>query len=214
MNEEESTLFRPFGPTIFKVKIPEKIIQELNVYVDGIIKDKEKSKELDHGHRLAGQVSQEFVLEKDFMMEKGWGKFLADSVSKWIEFSTRGKKIKKFNIISSWIVRQFKNEYNPTHWHGGHVSGVGYLKVPKEVGQPIQENKKNNEKGMLQLIHGSRMFLCSSSFKITPKVGDFYFFPHYLMHHVWPFTDSDEERRSVSFNAEVDENIYNVYGKN
>ena len=46
---------------------------------------------------------------------------------------------------------------------------------------------------------------------ITPKVGDFYFFTHYLMHTVFPFKGSDEERRSISFNAFIDENIYNVY---
>ena len=48
---------------------------------------------------------------------------------------------------------------------------------------------------------------------IKPKVGDFYFFPHYLMHTVFPFKDSDEERRSISFNAIIDEDIFNVYGK-
>ena len=38
------------------------------------------------------------------------------------------QEIKKFEIIDSWIVRQFENEYNPAHVHGGHVSGAGYLK--------------------------------------------------------------------------------------
>ncbi len=116
-------------------------------------------------------------------------------------------------MLSSWIVRQFKNEYNPTHWHGGHISGAGYLKIPKNLGKPVQETKKNNERGKLQFIHGSRMFLSSSCFNVTPKVGDFYLFPHYLMHQVFPFSDTDEERRSISFNAEIDENIFNVYGK-
>ena len=123
MAEEESLLYQPFGPTIFKVKIPEKIIQELNNYIDTTIEDKERSKKLDHGARLAGQVSQEFVLEKEFMIKIGWGKFLAESTKQWIATHSQ-KKITKFNILNSWIVRQFKNEYNPTHWHGGHISGA------------------------------------------------------------------------------------------
>ena len=57
------------------------------------------------------------------------------------------------------------------------------------------------------------MFLSSSTINIKPKVGDFYFFPNYLMHTVFPFRSSEEERRSISFNALIDENIYNVYGK-
>ena len=28
-----------------------------------------------------------------------------------------------------------------------------------------------------------------------------------------PFKDTNEERRSISFNAEIDESIFNVYGK-
>jgi len=32
------------------------------------------------------------------------------------------------------------------------------------------------------------------------------------MHAVFPFKNSKEERRSISFNAKIDENIYDVYG--
>tara|TARA_B100000579_G_scaffold390696_1_gene365375 strand:- start:203 stop:592 length:390 start_codon:yes stop_codon:yes gene_type:complete len=124
------------------------------------------------------------------------------------------KKITKFRIRKSWIVRQFKNEYNPTHWHSGHISGAGFLKVPNTLGKHVQ-NKENRvyRGGNLQLIHGSRMFLCESTFNITPIVGDFYFFPNYMMHTVFPFKDTNEERRSISFNADIDDEIYNVYGK-
>ena len=55
--------------------------------------------------------------------------------------------------------------------------------------------------------------MSNSVFKIVPKVGDFYLFPHYLMHTVYPFKETDEERRSISFNAYIDQDIYNVYGR-
>jgi hypothetical protein len=32
------------------------------------------------------------------------------------------------------------------------------------------------------------------------------------MHTVYPFSNSKEERRSISFNAKIDDEIYNVYG--
>ena len=98
------------------------------------------------------------------------------------------------------------------HHHSGHVSGVGYLKVPKNFGKTFQSSKKSNANGHLSLIHGNRMFGSESVLDIEPKVGDFYFFPNYLMHTVYPFYESNEERRSVSFNARIDEKIYNVYG--
>ena len=56
------------------------------------------------------------------------------------------------------------------------------------------------------------MFLSHSTMNIVPKVGDFYLFPNYLMHTVYPFSGNDEERRSISFNAVIDDEIYNVYG--
>ena len=56
------------------------------------------------------------------------------------------------------------------------------------------------------------MFLSHSTDNIIHEVGDFYFFPNYLMHAVYPFKDSNEERRSISFNAKIDDNVYNVYG--
>ena len=210
MTDNQSLLYRPFGPTIYKTRIPEKIINDLNNYIDQVIIDEEKSKKLDHGIHLAGQVTQEFQLEQKFMKEVGWGDFLAQSTQKWIHLHER-KNITKFNILHSWIVRQFKNEYNPTHWHGGHISGAGYLKIPSKVGKPIQKSKKDTANGKLQFIHGSRMFLSSSIFTISPKVGDFYLFPNYLMHQVFPFSGSDDERRSISFNAVIDESIYDVY---
>ena len=209
-NENLYEVLRPFGPSVARFTMPPELITTLNKYTDKIIKDKKKSEELDAGGKLAGQVTQEFDLEKEFIVSSGLLKFLGNSVTNWIKHST-STDIKKFNIIASWVVRQFKNEYNPTHWHSGHISGVGYLKVPDTLGKSTQKNKIINPNGQLQLIHGSRQFLSHSTIDITPKVGDFYFFPNYLMHSVSPFTDSNDERRSISFNAEIDDNIYDVY---
>ena len=206
-------LIRPFGPSILKVKIPEDIVLKLNKYIDGIAKEPKKLDELNYGEQLVGDVTQEFKLEQKIMQDSGWGQFLANCTSKWVEMDI-GKKISKFQIANSWVVRQYKNEYNPTHWHGGHISGAGFLKLPKSFGKHVQEKQsKEYRGGNLQLIHGARMFSCHSTMNITPEVGDFYFFPNYLMHNVFPFRDTDEERRSISFNAFIDEDIYNVYGK-
>ena len=204
---------RVLGPAVLKVKIPEPILKKLNVYIDKIIDDKAKLKKLDYGEALVGDVTQEFLLEIEFVKSSGWLEFLGNSSKIYTELN-EGKKISKFNLLKTWVVRQFQNEYNPTHWHGGHISGAGFLKVPKSLGESTQQKKsKKYRGGSLQLIHGARMFTCPSTFNITPAVGDFYLFPNYLMHTVFPFKDTEEERRSISFNASIDEEIYNVYGK-
>ena len=205
-------LIKIFGPSILKVNIPKPIIDNLNNYIDKIILDKKKSKELDIGERLVGDVTQEFELEQKIMQESGWGQFLSNCVSKWIELETKNK-ITKFQILKSWVVRQYENEYNPTHWHSGHISGAGFLKVPKSFGESVQKKQnKGYHGGKLELIHGSRAFLSNSSYRITPEVGDFYFFPNYLMHTVYPFKNTNEERRSISFNAKIDEKTWDIFG--
>ncbi len=206
-------LIRAFGPTIAKIKIPNEMVKALNDYVDGLILDKKKSKELSAGANLAGDVTQEFKLEKGFSQRVGWLDLISKGVFQWIQMSTN-QSIKEFKMIDSWIVRQFQNEYNPVHMHGGHVSGAGFLKVPKTFGKYVQEEKdgvKNYAGGTLNLIHGSKQFLSKSTFQIRPEVGDFYFFPNYMMHTVYPFKDTDEERRSISFNAFVDQSIYDTF---
>ena len=209
--ENKMQISRPFGPSIAKVVMPDDLINIINDYVEKIIADEKKSKDQDNGERLAGNVTQEFRLETNFLKSSGFLNFLGISAANWLKFSGL-PQIKKFEVISSWVVRQFQNEYNPIHSHSGHISGVGYLKVPSNLGETTQKSKKINFNGNLELIHGSKMFLCNSTFNITPKVGDFYFFPNYMMHSVYPFSNSNDERRSISFNAKIDDEIYNVYG--
>ena len=202
---------RVLGPAILKVKIPDEILNKLNEYIDKIINDELKLKKLNYGEALVGDVTQEFLLEVEFVKSSGWLEFLGNSCKIYTELN-EGKKISKFNLLKTWVVRQFQNEYNPTHWHSGHISGAGFLKVPTSLGKHVQnKNNADYSGGNLQLIHGARMFLCNSVMDIKPEVGDFYFFPNYLMHTVFPFRDTNEERRSISFNASIDEDIYNVY---
>ena len=211
MPESQIQITRPFGPSIAKVQMPDELVKTLNKYVDDIIADDEKSKKQDWGHKLAGHVKQEFVLENNFVEKSGFMNFLAKAVGAWI-LNTEKKKISKFIINETWVVSQFENDYNPIHWHSGHVSGVGYLKVPKILGQESKDGKKTYKNGKIELVHGAKMFLQRSTFSVLPEVGSFYFFPNYMMHTVYPFTDSDEERRSISFNAKIDDNIYDAYG--
>ena len=91
-------------------------------------------------------------------------------------------------------------------------NGAGFLKLPDTFGNHTQDKQeKQYVGGKLELIHGTRQFLSSSVFKITPEVGDFYLFPHYMMHTVYPFKNTKDERRSISFNAKVDEEVFDVF---
>ena len=139
-NENEIVIYKPYGPSIGITNLPKNLTDKINNFIDIIIKDENKSKELDAGKQLAGQVSQEILLPKE-ITEGEFHTFLMNSTKTYIEYIT-GKKITKFDFINVWVVRQFKNEYNPSHWHGGHITGVGYLKLPDSFGSSKQLEKK------------------------------------------------------------------------
>ena len=84
---------------------------------------------------------------------------LAANVHNYVK-STINKEITKFTIKSCWAVCQYENDYNPVHWHSGHVSGVAYLKVPESFGDSL---KKENRNGRIAFMHGSRQFLSNSN---------------------------------------------------
>ena len=197
----------PFGPRIAKLKFPLSVIKKINLEVDRITKQKKLIKKYDYSKNLVGQVRQEIQLPSIFI-KKNIYKYINSSIKEYVKSST-GKLTKKVKIINFWIVRQYAHEYNPVHYHDGHVSGVGYLKLPKLINK---DKKKLKTNGSIDFINGSKMFLNNSIFNHNPKIGDTILFPNYLMHTAYPFS-VEGERRSFSFNVEIDSNIANVFRK-
>ena len=198
-------ILSPFGPKITIIKIPKKIVDKINKEVDNILLDKKKITKSDYSKKLVGQVKQEIELSHNFI-KKNLIKFIGDNVKKYIKKCTN-KNIKKLNLKNLWVVRQFKNEYNPIHFHNGNISGVGYLKIPKNL---TKSQKKIKTNGTIDFIHGSKSFLNKSLFNHKPKVGDLILFPNYLMHTAYPF-NMDGERRSFSFNIDLDKKTFDIF---
>jgi len=200
-------LLAPFGPKIARLKFPESVIKKINLEVDRIVKQKKLIKKYDYSKNLVGQVKQE-IQPPSVFIKKNIYKYVNSSIKEYVKKSTE-KLTKKVKIINFWIVRQYAHEYNPVHYHDGHVSGVGYLKLPRQLNK---DKKKLKTNGSIDFINGSKMFLNNSVFNHNPKVGDVILFPNYLMHTAYPFS-VEGERRSFSFNVEIDSNIANVFHK-
>ena len=190
-------ILSPFGPRIVKIKFPKILINKINKEIDKIISDKKNLKKNDYSKKLVGQVHQEIELPKKFV-DRFLKKFISKNVITYVNMSDE-KKYKKIEIKNFWIVTQFKNDYNPVHYHEGDISGVGYLKVPKNLNQSKKKIKTN---GTIDFINGTRSFLSKSIYNHLPKVGDLILFPNYLMHIAYPFK-VDGERRSFSFNIKM-----------
>jgi len=198
-------ILNPFGPKIAVIRIPKNIIVKINKEVDKIISSKSRLKKSDYSSNLVGQVKQEIRLSNRFV-NKFLLRFIRSNIQKYLK-KCLNKNATKINLKSFWIVRQFKNEYNPIHFHSGNISAVGYLKIPKNITKSKKRLKTN---GTIDFIHGSKSFLSNSLYNHNPKVGDMIIFPNYLMHTAYPFK-REGERRSFSFNLDIDKKTFDVF---
>ena len=190
-------ILSPFGPKIAKLKLTKKLVNIINKEVDRIISNKKILKKNDYSKKVVGQVYQEISLTKNFI-NKNLNNFIKKNINNYLK-KTTNKTSSKIKLKNFWVVRQFSNEYNPIHYHDGDISGVGYLKIPKNLNKSKKKIKTN---GTIDFINGTRMLLNNSIYNHNPKVGDIILFPNYLMHTAYPFI-VDGERRSFSFNVKI-----------
>jgi uncharacterized protein (TIGR02466 family) len=188
---------KPFGPSIGKARISKKFLDILNKEFD----EKSKSKKIDYSSKLVSQIKKELKISDKFTK-----KYLDHELKKNIVrflLNEKIQKIKEIKILNLWVVRQFKGEYNPIHYHEGDLSGVGYLKLPKGMtSNKMVKNKSVKTNGTIDFINGQRGFLSKSIYNVVPKIRELIIFPNYLMHTAYPF-NIEGERRSFSFNAKI-----------
>ena len=189
--------FKPFGPSLGKGKLSKKFIKCINDKIDKSTINKKN----DYSSKLVSQIDNEIKLSNSFI-KNNLSNELIKNIKKYL-LKSRSDKVKEIKIINLWVVRQFKNEYNPVHYHEGQLSGIGYLKVPKFMTKnKMVKNKKIKTNGTIDFINGQKNFLSKSIYNLNPKIRDFMIFPNYLMHTAYPF-NIDGERRSFSFNVKI-----------
>ena len=188
---------KPFGPSLGRAKVSNYFIKKLNQEFDIKVKTNFK----DYSSELTSQIKNEVKINKSFI-----DKYLLKEIKKNVQIFLKTEKIKDIKdikILNLWVVRQFRGEYNPVHYHNGDLSGVGYIKLPKKMtSNKMVKNKKIKTNGTIDFINGQKSFLSKSIYNIVPKVGDLILFPNYLMHTAYPF-NVEGERRSYSFNIKI-----------
>lgn len=200
--KSDKEFFSPFGPTVGYCKMPNELVIKLNESIDRNLRD--------HSNSLVGKVSQELSFDnelKNITIEK-LNKFITEYHSYTKFRNSMGNESldphKKYqiNVTGAWYVRQFENEYNPLHFHTGcTISCVGYLSLPDGIEDEWKEDYKDHypANGHINFSYGTHGSHTCASFLVKPRVGDFYVFPSYLFHSVYPFY-SKGERRSFSMN--------------
>ena len=206
-HEVEAVVLRPFGPNILKTTFPPALVEAMNTRCDTAIEEKEKgAKWLDASMDLVGHVKQEIKCDVNKVPDLGQALFQTANAlyTNFMENSQQKYLIpNKLEVHDAWFVRSFAADYNPLHIHTvGNFSCIAYLQVPESISDKNSKHthEKHVTEGWTEFSYGSTAMCCAGSFKIQPKVGDFYMFPTYLFHNVYPFF-GEGERRSFSANV-------------
>jgi len=118
-------------------------------------------------------------------------------------------KIKDFNMQLNgvWINEMKKHEYNPTHIHRGTLftglSSVMILKLPLTYGEEYS-NVKIPQNGRLQFFGAANGQFAKIDYQPSLQLRDFYVFPYDMRHCVYPFNGTNEIRRTLAANCDVD----------
>lgn len=208
-------IMRPFGPSLLKSKMSEDLLELLIKKTDGILNDPVLSEKYDWSSHLAGNVQKEVRFENNWLTTPEaapFANYITQQTDLYLNdhhvnafFDNTVKKenkkhpFKKINMSSAWMVSQWNGDFNPIHTHDGYLSGVCYLKMP-DMNTKIENEDHTRTCAKIAFISGNPNYMSLHQYVVLPEPGDFFLFPSWLMHTVYPFRTPDTERRSVSFN--------------
>ena len=196
------------GPLISKYKLSDEVLKKMVDITENVLKSEKKIR---YGHHLAGQIDSEYLIPNKDLEDNNLTEYFENVMKCYLRdyfvknnYDNIGIRSVQTDIDLGylWIVEQFKNEYNPVHWHEQcTLSAVMYLKVHEMTNEGNIPGKKNNA-GNITFINRS---VPNDSFEMPllsmkPESGDIFIFPGHLMHTVYPF-HNDVRRVSVAFNA-------------
>jgi len=202
-------LFKPFGSTLAKATLPLELLKDFKADLKKIREDKQKQKDHDWSQRLVGAVKEEYLITPEVLLK--WKRAFFDPIMvSYTNAHFKHDKIKNILINSAWYVIQKSGDYNPMHNHSEYVKGnytlscVGYLELPESMKSTDNAKAHNDFSGQIEFSEGSENMFSDSRHRINPEVRQWFLFPNYLMHSVYPFkSNKDDERISFSFNATV-----------
>ena len=138
--------------------------------------------------------------------------FLPQTVTQWFHMVMKHyldwNKIKnyKMHLNSIWVNQMKEHEYNPVHIHRGTLftglSSVMILSLPSTYGKEYS-NDEVPQNGKLQILGSASGQFAKIDFQPSLKVRDFFIFPYDMRHCVYPFNSTNETRRTLAANCDV-----------
>ncbi len=195
-----------FPRSILKGELDPLLLKALQKLATRVLANPESSP--DASYKLAGQLSQQRELGPGYPeVQELCNNHLLPGCERWIRHvidrqppQGRGPWAQgryRLQMIDLWLNSQQAGDYNPTHTHGGSLSGVLYLQVPEQISEDSFDGQI--------CFHGPedwhiQSFRTGMAHYVCPVAGEFYVFPAWQPHSVAPFR-GEGERWSVAFNV-------------
>lgn len=164
--------------------------------------------------QLVGKIQNEHSLfygGKDESKMKNHNKLTQDVLKYFMDMFRHylnWNKIRDYelHLNSIWVNEMKEHEYNPVHIHRGTLftglSSVMILSLPSTYGKEYS-NDEVPQNGKLQILGAANGQFAKIDFQPSLKVRDFFIFPYDMRHCVYPFNGTNETRRTLAANCDV-----------
>ena len=197
------------GQSILRYEVPLDIFSTINnIYENNF-------DTLDPANKqLVGKIQNEHSLfygGKDESKMKNHNKLTQDVIKYFMDMFRHylnWNKIKEYDLHlnSIWVNQMKEHEYNPVHIHRGTLftglSSVMILSLPSTYGKEYS-NDEVPQNGKLQILGSASGQFAKIDFQPSLKVRDFFIFPYDMRHCVYPFNSTNETRRTLAANCDV-----------
>jgi len=206
------------GQSILKYEVPLDIFHTINYIYETNFNNLASANK-----QLVGKIQNEHSIFYDGEDESKMKRhsFLSKNIYDWFMRAYHHyldwNNIKQYqtHLNSIWINEMKANEYNPVHVHQGTLfnglSSVMILKLPKNYGVEYSASDKP-QNGKLQLLGSASGQFAKVDYQPNLKERDFYIFPYDMRHTVYPFNSTNEVRRTLAANCDVNYNQINNRG--
>ena len=197
------------GQSILKYQVPLDIFTTINK----IYEDKYKILYPANG-QLVGKIENEhslFYNGEDQSKMKNHNMLplnVTDYIMGIFKHYLKWNKIREYNLHlnSVWVNEMKQNEYNPAHVHRGMLftglSSVMILKLPSTYGKEYSA-AQTPQNGRLQILGAAKGQFAKIDYQPPMDLRDFYIFPYDMRHVVYPFNGTEETRRTLAANCDV-----------
>ena len=195
-------IYQPFGPSILKAKFPKPYLENMLKISDKLLSDEKLSQKHDWSSQLAGNVHKEVRIPHEKI--EGLATFFMAMSEQYLIKALGKDRVPEGAGVSLrvWVVSQYAGDFTPMHIHDANLSGVCFLKLPPNYEEEYKKEDHHPTVGCLEFVGSVPNHFANHSYLVKPEVGDFYMFPSWLTHQVYPFR-SEGERRSMSFNVHL-----------